>query len=402
MIYTITVNPTIDVTNRLTEGDRVEPKTHRPATQQRHAGGKGIDVSRVIRNLGGRSVAMGFLGGFTGQLVEGLLLEEALEVDFVRIEQETRTNVIIVEIIPGRSTESKDYRFNSPGPGVQPYEARELYKKIEDLDKLTPERRPTYAAVCGSLCQGMSSTFYINIIRYLKSMNATVALDSSGAALKEALRYDPRPHLIKPNIEEFYELMSADRIPRSGARACECGIARESKSLSASAFWRDLLKKVGEFRTKYEDVDALLTLGEAGMLLLHGNTLLHACLPKSNLPKVVNTVGAGDASLGGLLFELESGNDWECGLRTAIAAGSAAVELSGTQAPTREHVEKFLVDIDVHQHGMIALGEQTDPLLDLCHMAKPAPQARAGRRKPQRRTANNRRAPKRKGKKTKR
>lgn len=401
MIYTITVNPTIDVTNRLKKGDKVEAITHRPESQQRHAGGKGIDVSRVIRNLGGRSVAMGFLGGFTGQLVEGLLLEEALEIDFVTIEQETRTNVIIVEMIPGRPTESKDYRFNSPGPGVQPYEARKLYKKIEDLDKLPPERRPSYAAVCGSLCQGMSSTFYINIIRYLKNMNAKVALDSSGAALKEALRYDPRPHLIKPNTDEFYELMSAEKIPTSGRGAFDCGAACGGTK-PASVFWQDLLDRVAQFRGTYQEVDALITLGEAGMLLLQGNTLLHARVAKSKMPKVINTVGAGDAALGGLLFELEAGNDWKCGLRTALAAGSAAVELPGTQAPTREHMEKFLDGIDIHPHSILQIKADEPTRESACQSAPILKPASPPSKKPKKGTTKRRSSGKRKPTKHKR
>ena len=369
MIYTVTVNPTIDVTNVLEKGVRLEPdKTFRPESQARHAGGKGIDVSRVIRNLGGRSVAMGFLGGFTGELVHGLLLEEGLELDFVAIRQETRTNVIIIEKDPEDPSVNVDYRFNSPGPVVQPFESLELYKKINALRHLELDMRPTYAAVCGALCKDMKPTFYINILRYFKQMGAIVALDSSGEALKEALRYAPRPDIVKPNIDEFYELM--DEAPPgggSGRESGDCGIEPSGQNCPISQFWEDLFLTIGEFRHRYPKVNALITLGKAGMVLLHEDTLLHARLESSAVVQVVNTVGAGDSALAGLLFELANGKKWSEALKMALATGSAAVECEGTESPTLENVQKFQNQAVVHRHSLpqapslVANGTQSSP-----------------------------------------
>jgi 6-phosphofructokinase 2 len=354
VLYTVTVNPTIDVTNELMPQDQLTPeesKTYRPADQLRHAGGKGIDVARVIRNLGGRSIAMGFLGGFTGELVEGLLLQDGLELDFVVIKDETRTNVIIVAHDLKKKHSTLDYRFNSPGPKVQPYEFLELCKKIRSLAKAPKERMPTYAAICGSLCKDMKATSYVALVHYFKEMGATVALDTSGSAMKETLRYAPRPDIIKPNSDEFFELMDS-KLPPDEVTATGCGVGYRDEPLDQTLFWREFMRTVVKFRKVYPDMNALITLGKGGMVLLYCGNMFHARLSKEKQRKlnVRSTVGAGDTALAGFLFELDRGRSWEDGLRTAVAAASAAVELRGTESPTKEAVDALSQHVTIHRH----------------------------------------------------
>lgn len=170
MIYTVTANPALDVTIEREEPLLGKEGTVRPRQQQRHAGGKGIDVSRVIRNLGGTSVAMGFLGGFTGHDIEGhLLRDDGLELDFVYISQETRTNVIIIAPDENNPNRRLTYRHNLSGPEVQPMEFLELINKIRNLARGPAERRPTHAAICGSLSgQEMQALGYVSIIQEFK------------------------------------------------------------------------------------------------------------------------------------------------------------------------------------------------------------------------------------------
>lgn len=362
MIYTITANPALDVTNRCEEP--VKPGTTRPKEQWRHAGGKGIDASRVVRNLGGTSVAMGFLGGYTGRFVEGLLRSEGLKLDFINVNQETRTNVIIVA--PQEETgEIVDYRFNSPGPEVQPVEYLELYKKIEKLRQTDKEKMPTHVAVCGSLCKGMQATFYVAIVRDFKEMGAFVALDTSGTALKESLKYEPRPDLIKPNIVEFNELidyalledddrqdpMYSDLGEGEFLRAkCkeECG----GSGGSPSEFWERLMKQVSECLEKYADMRAIaLSLGESGILLALRGKCLHGKLTEP-VTHVECAVGAGDAALAALLFERDRGGKWEKALRMAVAAGAAAVTKKGTESPSEEEVVSFRDKVEIHEHEL--------------------------------------------------
>ena len=363
MIYTITVNPTIDVTNVCEKP--VKAGTTRPFEQWAHAGGKGVDVSRVVRNLGGTSVAMGFLGGFTGRRVEGRLLAEGLELDMVRISEETRTNVIIIAP-EGEGSRKKvlDYRYNSPGPVVQDDKALELYERIKNLANVSAERKPTHVAVCGSLCEGMHATFYVTIIRYFKNMGAVVALDSSGSALKESLRYAPRPHIIKPNIVEFDELINGaltsnlsdkkytELLESKGKHEClgsMCGEKCGMGTSDPSVFWKLLLKQARLCFDKFQGLTAiLLTLGARGILLILQDKLLHGIY--EGTVKVVCPVGAGDTALAALLFSMEKGEHWETALRLAVAAATASVTKQGTESPSLEDIEKYEDKVNIHQH----------------------------------------------------
>jgi fructose-1-phosphate kinase PfkB-like protein len=359
MIYTVTVNPALDVT--LLCNAPVAPGTARPREEWRHAGGKGIDVSRAIRNLGGPSVAMGLLGGFTGHVIEGLLLEDALEIDFVRISQETRTNVIIITPDPADAAQKVTYRYNAPGPGFQPIEYLELYGKIRDLAAAPLDQRPTYAAICGSLSgTEMNASSYVSIIREFKRMGAVTALDTSGAAMKEALRYAPRPDIVKPNIAEFNELMGdgllspaektgelspseKEEILRRGCQST-CGGEGDERS----EFWKRLLSQAIAFRAKYPDLSAtLITLGGAGMLLVQQGCIHHAWL---NRPvEVVSPVGAGDAALGAFIFARDQNKGWDESLKLAVAAGGAAVTMPGTEAPSAEVVNGLTQNVEMHE-----------------------------------------------------
>ena len=365
MIYTITVNPTVDVTNTLKEGEHVEKgKTHRPEDQQRHAGGKGIDVSRVIRNLGGRSIAMGFLGGFTGKLVKGMLLEDGLELDFVDITQETRTNVVIIEKLPGNGRDKKEqqaeWRYNSPGPKVQSHEFLELYEKVESLSDASKMEKPTYVAICGSPSKDMKATAYVAFLRCLEQMDAEVALDTSGDALIETLRYRPRPDIVKPNADEFCDLMGEKRFQEE-IEPNECGKANSKPS----AAWAKIFEMTKRFQSRYPEVTALITLGRAGILLLRGYALLHATQEGPKQPEVKCSVGAGDSALAALIYRLDNSQkqgwgekecqvtdeDWADALKWAVATASASVECPGTESPKLDEIQEFLEGVEVHDHS---------------------------------------------------
>ncbi len=364
MIYTITVNPALDL--NIDCGSPLQPTTHRTEKERRHAGGKGIDVSRVVRNLGGTSVAMGFLGGFTGRSIEGMLLEEGLEIDFVRIAEETRTNVIINAPI-GENAKRHDHRLNAKGPKVQPVESWELFNKIKALSTAAPERKPTHAAICGSLAREMKGTYYANIIRSFKELGAKVYLDTSGKAMKESLRYPPRPDVVKPNLDELDDLLDL-RLSRSLAeqrrvgeskeglldRVCgeqPCGHVTNGSRKTMGNFWKLLLEEVGSFSSRYPGVSALLvTMGANGMLLARKDVVHHSVfVPPPHFVKI-STVGAGDTALGALIWALEAGGSWEEALQYATAASACAVTKPGTEAPDREEVIEYLRHVNVHSH----------------------------------------------------
>lgn len=352
MIFTITVNPALDVNIDCSE--IIRPTTIRTQRERRHAGGKGIDVSRVIRNLGGSSIAMGFLGGFTGRIIEGLLQEEGLELNFVRIAEETRINVIInAPIAEGKP--KREHRFNSEGPKVQPYESYELYRKIKSLSSVAPERNPTHVAVCGSLAREMKGTYYTNIIRYFKDLGARVYLDTSGKAMKESLRFPPRPHVVKSKLNEFdelcnYELSKFCEKSRHEGESNEELLERmcNEDSGNMGPFWRKLLQQTKGFLERNYGVQALfLTLGESGILLVQGDRAYHGVFVPPASFKVVSTVGAGNTALAALILALEERRSWEESLKVAVAASAAAVTRPGTEAPDRDQVVDYMENVTV-------------------------------------------------------
>lgn len=360
MIVTVTVNPALDVTLECT--DPVAPGTVRPRRERRHAGGKGIDVARVVRNLGGESLAIGFLGGTTGEWLKGRLLQEGLDIDFVDIVQETRTNVIINA--PDSCGPARTYRYNAPGPDVQPVEFVRLIQKIQTLGQ-HQDRFPRYAAVCGSLSGNMDATSYVAIIRFFKKLGCITVLDTSGNAMRESMRRFPKPDVIKPNIAEFNELIGDKLVPSTMRGSAQketwlrdqcskpCGNGDPSRM---DDFWRTLLVQVDEFRNRYPQVCfTILSLGQAGILLVERDRLLHARLRHPLPPeKAQYPVGAGDAAFGAVLYALDSGRDWGYAVRLGVAAGGAAVCKPGTEAPYQDEVLELLQDVESHEHTVPA------------------------------------------------
>jgi Fructose-1-phosphate kinase and related fructose-6-phosphate kinase (PfkB) len=148
MIYTITLNPALDRTIWLDE--LKQDDTNRILKEEKYAGGKGIDVSRVLLNFGVPNVALGFVGGFAGLEIEGLLINEGVNFDFIRISEETRTNIII-------NTNNNQIIISAKGPNIPPFELTKLIEKINNLDN------PSYVVISGSLPEGLKPAVYAKI-----------------------------------------------------------------------------------------------------------------------------------------------------------------------------------------------------------------------------------------------
>ena len=191
MIYTVTLNPALDrfiVVEQLLADD-----TTRILSETPYAAGKGIDVSRVIRELGGQSVALGLVGGYDGLQLEGLLINAGVMTDFTRISGETRTNIILREQVKGRQ-----YAISAAGPEIKATEIGMFYQhvnQVRDMDHLI---------LSGSLPRGVSPNLYGQMILAGKKKGAFILLDADGSDLHEALDYQPT--CIKPNIYELSRL----------------------------------------------------------------------------------------------------------------------------------------------------------------------------------------------------
>ena len=195
MIVTVTLNPAIDKTVEI--GQLVPGGLNRIHKVEYDAGGKGINVSKTIHELGGESIATGFLAGNAGRTIESVLKDRGIRSDFVWVEGETRTNIKVLED-NGEVTE-----LNEPGPDITESQLNTLISKLEG-----------YAAdgvlfvLAGSIPNGINIDFYERIIRLLHAKGAKVLLDADGCMFRQAL--DAGPDIIKPNRAELEEFMGID------------------------------------------------------------------------------------------------------------------------------------------------------------------------------------------------
>jgi 6-phosphofructokinase 2 len=169
MIYTITLNPALDRTLWI---DRIrDDVSNRILEERSFAGGKSIDVSKVLKNFGLDNIALGFIGGFAGRELEGRLLNEGIQTDFIRVAGETRTNIIIHEKDTG-----KQLAFNARGPEIKPSELMQFIEHLEELPCAD------LVAIGGSLPPGVTPEIYRKIITMIKRCRARVVLDVDGGA----------------------------------------------------------------------------------------------------------------------------------------------------------------------------------------------------------------------------
>uniref|UniRef100_A0A7C4RX12 1-phosphofructokinase family hexose kinase n=1 Tax=Fervidobacterium thailandense TaxID=1008305 RepID=A0A7C4RX12_9BACT len=305
MIFTLTMNPCLD--RYIYVDELVVDDTIRAKKVVDYPAGKGIDVSRVIRELGGVSIAIALVGGDTGRKLEEMLDKEGVIYTSIRVPQETRMNVIL-------ETSKGQYRISMPGEKIS---AKKLQVVLEVLNALVRERDTV--VVSGSLPKGVAAEFYTGIIFSLKQWGATVYFDADGDKLKAGLI--GQPDYIKPNLHEFQRLIG--------------------KHMSHQD---EIISEARKIIEHFELKGILLTLGGKGAYLITLDKVLYT---KSVEVKVKSAVGAGDSFLAGFVLKKEEGLPDEEALRWANAAGTAAVLTPGTRLCRRADVEKLLERIEV-------------------------------------------------------
>ena len=305
MVYTITLNPALDRTiwvKKIKADD-----SNRIDKEKRFAGGKGIDVSKVLTTLDVDNTAVGFVGGFTGEELEGLLMNEGINCDFSTITGETRTNIIINDISSGEQTS-----YSASGPEIKPYELMKLIHKVEKLDN------PEIVIISGSLPLGIHPEIYRKLIVIIRNKGAQVVLDTDGEALKAGIL--GLPEIIKPNIHELSRLVD-----------------KELKDLKAI---KNAAMKVHKLGIKI----VLVSMGAKGILLISNNKGFIAVPPKV---KVVNTIGAGDSAVAGFVFGLRHGKNLKEALICGVAAGTATTLQPGTALCTKDDFERLVTRIRI-------------------------------------------------------
>ena len=188
MIYTLTLNPSIDYVLRIDEF--LDGETLRSNSEEKYPGGKGIMVSKLLKNLGENSINIGFLGGFTGDFIRKKLNDLGIAEDFTRIEDDSRINVKLKY-----ETETE---INAQGPQIKEEEIEEFLNYLDQLQE------DDFVIISGSIPKSLGDDFYRVIVNLLEMDNVRFALDTSGKKLYKLSSY--KPFLVKPNKDELSEI----------------------------------------------------------------------------------------------------------------------------------------------------------------------------------------------------
>ena len=278
MIYTVTVNPSIDYIvqlNELTLGE-----VNRMDYDNKLPGGKGINVSRILKELGLDNTAWGFLGGFTGEFVKEALEKTGLQTNFTPIKADTRINVKIKA--------QAETEINGRGPELT---KEEIAAFTAQFDKLTADDVVIFA---GSLVPSLSDDFYFDLIKVIRQKGAQFVIDTTGESLLKTLPENPL--VVKPNNHELAELFgvklnSIDDIVKYGKKLLEMGAQH-----------------------------VLISMAGDGGLMITKDKVYRSYAPKGT---VINSVGAGDSMIGGFTGTYAKTKDPLEAFRYGLACGSA-------------------------------------------------------------------------------
>lgn len=298
MIYTVTFNPAIDYVTYL-GGALALGAVNRNRSEEYQFGGKGINVSNVLKTLGYDSVALGFVAGFTGDGLEQGLAAMGLKTDFIHVAGGmTRINVKIKA--------SQETEINGIGPDITDDDMEKLYGQLDLLQS------GDVLILSGSIPRCLPDNTYERILARLQNREIRFIVDAEGDLLKKAMKY--RPFLVKPNHQELAEMFGK-------TSANEEDLMEWAQRLQAMGGRNILVSMAG---------DGALLLDELGKFHRIG-------CPKG---KVKNSTGAGDSMIAGFLAGFLSAQDYEYALKLGTAAGSATAFSVGLAS--REEIRRLL------------------------------------------------------------
>ena len=300
-VYTLTMNPAVDLTVTV---DHVSPEDKlRAHDVRRDPGGGGVNIARVVGELGGRATAFYLAGGPDGERLGEFLEAEEVPCRPVMVAGDTRQNVIVND-----GSSERQYRFILPGPEISVEERRRL------LDELMGDDiRGGWLVAAGSLPPGVGDDFYADLAGRCREAGVRMLLDTSGHALSEAL--ETGVELIKPNLRELGQLVG--------------------RELSDDA---EIVRVAGELVEEGKVNVVLVSLGAGGAVLVADGVAEQIRAP--TVP-VRSKVGAGDSMIGGLVLKLAQGTELVEAARFGVAAGAAAVMTPGTELCRRDDVERL-------------------------------------------------------------
>jgi 1-phosphofructokinase family hexose kinase len=302
LILTVTPNAAVDKTYHV-EGFRLDV-VNRPTRTYTVAGGKGINVARVYKTLGGQPVATGFLGGNQGRIVAEAMEREGIAADMVSVEGETRLCIAAIDPTTGTQTE-----INESGAEVS---AEEIVKLFDRVTRLLSQETFSFVVLSGSLPPGAPPTLYAELIVLARQWQTPVVLDTSGEALRAGIA--ARPWMVKPNQTELETILGRS-------------LSNRAEALQAA---QELIGSGIEM--------VVLTLGASGALLANAGGAWFATPPPIAF---ASAVASGDSFLAAFLWQWTAGDppaEPASALRLATGAGAANAAVIGAGFCTRESI----------------------------------------------------------------
>jgi 1-phosphofructokinase len=300
MIYTVTLNPSLDYiveVEDLTLGD-----LNRTKNESKFPGGKGINVSRLLKRMGVPSKALGFVGGFTGLYIKNYLQMEDIETKFVEVHEDTRINV--------KLKSNSETEVNAKGPNITEAD----FKKLQDqISQLTSE---DILVLAGSIPSSMESSTYEILVSICHQNKTKFVVDAEGELLKKVLPYNP--FLIKPNHHELGELFNTSF----------------STVEEVVPYARKLVEMGAE--------NVIVSLAGEGAVLVNSEVAFLSNVPKG---EVKSSVGAGDSMVAGFLAKYEETKEIEEAFRYSVASGSATAFSIGLA--TKEKIETLYTNVNI-------------------------------------------------------
>lgn len=281
MIYTITFNPALDYIMVVPSCRNGE--VNRTESEKIMAGGKGINVSIVLNNMGVENTALGFISGFTGGAIENILADMNCKTDFIKLDNGfSRINVKIKS-----DTETE---INGQGPDISDGAVKKLYEKLDSLND------GDTLVLAGSIPSSLSDSIYCEIMDYLKDKKLNIVVDATKDLLVNVLKY--KPFLVKPNNHEIGEIFGV-----------------ELKTRSEVVPYAKKMQKMGA-------KNVLVSMaGEGAVFVGENGEVYESEAPKG---KLVNSTGAGDSMVAGFLAGYMEKQDFMYALKMGLSAGSAS------------------------------------------------------------------------------
>ncbi|MDF2592436.1 MAG: 1-phosphofructokinase [Clostridia bacterium] len=294
MIATITLNPSVDICYYM--DSFVINDVNRCSNYIKTAGGKGINVSKVLKSLGSEVIATGFLGGSTGSFIEEELLSMSINPSFVKINDATRNCIAVI-------SEGKQTEILETGPQILSKDSKSLMRALENI---LESGKVKVVAASGSIPEGLGKDYYNELIKIAKKKNVKFVMDTSADYLKESIKVSP--FLIKPNINELENFF-------------DIKIKSEQE-----------LKKTMQYFKEYDIDMIVVSIGSEGSIALCGDNFYRINIPRVS---VKSPVGSGDALVAGMVREIDKDSSYEeilrvgntCGILNAMNEKTGSIDM---------------------------------------------------------------------------